>query len=64
MGPSQGNFSGSGLSGRPEPTNASWSCVGREWLTMLPGIQDAASSVASEICALPRDMDLGNYLQA
>lgn len=64
MGPSQGNFWRSGLSGRPGRTNASWSCGGRQWLSMLSGIQDSASSVYCEMCALPRDMDLGNYLLA
>lgn len=65
MGPSQGNFWRSGLSGRPVRTDASWSCGGRQWLTiMLSGIQDTASSVHCEVCALPRDMDLGNYLLA
>lgn len=29
---------------------------------MLSGIHDAAPSVHCELCALPRDMDLGNYL--
>lgn len=38
-------------------TDASWSCGERQWLTMLSGIQD----VYSQMCALPRDMDLGNY---
>lgn len=64
MGPSQGNFWRSGQSGRPGRTNASWSCGGRQWLTVLCGIQDTASSVCCEMCALPCDMDLGNYLLA
>lgn len=65
MGPSQGNFWRSGLSGRPGRANASWSCGERQWLSVLSGIQDAASaSVYCEMCALPGDMDLGNYLLA
>lgn len=64
MGPSQGNFWRSGLSGRPGRANASWSCGEHQWLSMLSGIQDPASSVRSEMCALPRDVDLGNYLLA
>lgn len=64
MGPSQGNFWRSGLSGRPGRTDASWSCGGRQWLTMFTGIQDTASAVCCEMCALPRAVDLGNYLLA
>lgn len=64
VGPSQGNFWRSGLSGRPGRTDASWSCGGRQWLTTLSGIKDAPSCVSCELCALPRDMDLGNYLLA
>lgn len=65
MGPSQGNFWRSGLSGRPGRANTSWSCGERQWLSVLSGIQDAASaSVYCEMCALPGDMDLGNYLLA
>lgn len=63
--PRRGTFWRSGLSGRPVRTDASWSCGGRQWLTtMLSGIQDTAPSVHCELCALPRDMDLGNYLLA
>lgn len=76
MGPSQGNFFfffffsppflggwRSGPSGRPVRADASWSRGGRHWLTIvLSGIRDAASSDQCEMCALHRDMDLGNYL--
>lgn len=63
MGPLQGNFWRSSLSGRPGRANASWSCCGRHWLTMLSGIQDI-SSVYCKICGLRCDVDLGNYLYA
>jgi len=62
MGPSQGNFWSSGLSGRPGRTNVSWSCGERQWFSTRSGIQVAASPVYSEKRALPHDMDLGNYL--
>lgn len=51
---------------RDARTDASWSSIERQWLNMLSGIQDAAASLlyCAEMCELPRDMDLGNYLPA